>query len=197
MMASPGNPHQPPPLQQPPSPQPPFDMHSFFNTTNPNSSHIPNHSNLLFPPSSSSSYPPPTAFSASPFHTHFLPSYNHHQFPIHLQQPHQQQHHRSLSFPIPPLQPQPISSPSNPNVGARLMALLSAPPQPSSPVVTNLPPIAIITAANAATAALNQVQSSKVPKGRHLTGDHILRNGDPMIVLLDIAWQKGKKKTKL
>ncbi|KAF1891335.1 hypothetical protein Lal_00016966 [Lupinus albus] len=124
------------------------------------------------------SYPPPTAFSASPFHTHFLPSYNHHQFPLHLQQPHQQQHHRFLSFPIPPLQPQPISFPSNPNAGAHLMALLSAPPQPSSPVVTNLPPIAIITTANAATAALNQVQSSKVPKGRHLTGDHIVYDVD-------------------
>ncbi|KAK7289663.1 hypothetical protein RIF29_03476 [Crotalaria pallida] len=184
-MSSPGNPNQPP------SPQSPFDMHSFFNPPPPNPNH-PNPNPPPFPPSSSSSYPPPAAsFSAAPFHPnlpHFLPSsYNHHHhLPLHPHQQPQQQQHRSLSFPTPPLQPQPIPPPSNPNAGARLMALLSAPPQPSSsasapappPFSDFAPPLAMVTAANAAFAALNRAQSSKVPRGRHLTGDHVVYDVD-------------------
>ncbi|XP_019425677.1 PREDICTED: enhancer of mRNA-decapping protein 4-like isoform X1 [Lupinus angustifolius] len=186
-MASPGN--NP---NQPPSPQPPFDMHSFFNPTNSNPNPNHNQNNLPFPPpsSSSSSYPLPTAFSAAQFypqHPHFLPSYDHHLHHQQQQQQQQQQQHRSLSFPTPPLQPQPIPPPSNPNAGARLMALLSAPPQPSSastptpfshPDFPTAPPLAMFTAANAAVGALNREQSSKIPKGRHLTGDHIVYDLD-------------------
>ncbi|KAK2391715.1 hypothetical protein QL285_065148 [Trifolium repens] len=75
--------------------------------------------------------------------------YDHYQnnFPI---------HHRSISFPTPPLQPKPIPPPSNPNDGGRLMALLSAPPptqqqqpQPvNSPLPLATPSAAAITAAN-------------------------------------------------
>ncbi|KAK7301861.1 hypothetical protein RJT34_12737 [Clitoria ternatea] len=194
MMSSP---NQPPP--------PSFDMHSFFNpTTNPNPN--PNHnlsssSSAPFPPSappsSSSSYPPPTGpFSPTPFH-HFPP------FDHHLPLP----HHRSLSFPTPPLHPQPIPPPSNPNAGARLMALLSnpspspspsqqQPPPPSSSAVsasasasappfsdfansTLIPPSSsMLSAASAAAAALTRLPSSKVPKGRHLVGEHVVYDVD-------------------
>jgi enhancer of mRNA-decapping protein 4 len=92
--------------------------------------------------------------------------YDHYQnnFPI---------HHRSISFPTPP---------SNPNDGARLMALLSAPPptqqqqrQPvNSPLPLATPSAAAVTAANAVAAALIWLSSSKVPKGRHLIGDHVV-----------------------
>jgi enhancer of mRNA-decapping protein 4 len=92
--------------------------------------------------------------------------YDHYQnnFPI---------HHRSISFPTPP---------SNPNDGARLMALLSAPPptqqqqrQPvNSPLPLATPSAAAVTAANAVAAALIWLPSSKVPKGRHLIGDHVV-----------------------
>ncbi|RDY08653.1 Varicose-related protein, partial [Mucuna pruriens] len=136
---------------------PPFDMHSFFNPppSNPN----PNPNN----PNPSSSYPPP--FSAAPFH---FPAFD---LPL---------HHRSLSFPAPPLQPQPVPPPSNPNAGARLMALLinpsPAPPQPPPEFVP--PSAAVLAAASAAAAALTRLPSSKVPKGRHLVGDHVAYDVD-------------------
>ncbi|XP_058787969.1 enhancer of mRNA-decapping protein 4-like [Vicia villosa] len=190
------NPNQP----QPPTP---FDMHSFFNPPNPNLNPSPNPiissqfppSAPSPPPSSSSSYPPPAGpFPPQPFPHHHNNlnnnssnyPYDHlNNFPI---------HHRSLSFPTPPLQPPP-SNP-NPNAGARLMALLSAPPQQqqhqqlvsvSVPFTSdyapaaNLPspsPAASITAANAAAAALIRLPSSKVPKGRHLIGDHVAYDVD-------------------
>lgn len=190
------NPNQP----QPPTP---FDMHSFFNPPNPNLNPSPNPiissqfppSAPSPPPSSSSSYPPPAGpFPPQPFPHHHNNlnnnssnyPYDHlNNFPI---------HHRSLSFPTPPLQPPP-SNP-NPNAGARLMALLSAPPQQhqhqqlvsvSVPFTSdygpaaNLPspsPATSITAANAAAAALIRLPSSKVPKGRHLIGDHVAYDVD-------------------
>ncbi|KAK7305300.1 hypothetical protein VNO77_43204 [Canavalia gladiata] len=146
---------------QPPPPS--FDMHSFFNPPPPSNPN-PNPSSS-FPPSSS--YPPP-------FHHHFPPFDQ----PLPL---------RSLSFPTPPLQPQPIPPPSTPNAGARLMALLSNPPpppqqqpQPPQPPFSDFatPSAAILGAANAAAAALTRLPSSKVPKGRHLVGDRVVYDVD-------------------
>ncbi|KAL2332875.1 hypothetical protein Fmac_014088 [Flemingia macrophylla] len=110
---------------------------------NPNPSPNPN------PTPTPSSYPPPFHFPA---------------FDLPL-------HHRSLSFPTPPLQPPP---PSNPNAGARLMALLTnpSPPPPSSTV------LAAATAAATAAAALTRLPSAKVPTGRHLSGDRVAYDVD-------------------
>ncbi|CAJ1960234.1 unnamed protein product [Sphenostylis stenocarpa] len=109
-------------------PPPPFDMHSFFNPPPPSSNPNPN---------PSSSYPPPFS-PAAPFH---FPAFD---LPLH--------HHRSLSFPT-----QPIPPPSNPNAGARLMALLS---NPSPPPPTSRPPHP-------------PPPPGKVPKGRHLAGERV------------------------
>ncbi|XP_020217594.1 enhancer of mRNA-decapping protein 4 [Cajanus cajan] len=131
-------------------PPPPFDMHSFFNP-NPN----PNPNTAHSPSSSSSSYPPP--FSAAPFH---FPAFD----------------HRSLSFPTPPLQPPP---PSNPNAGARLMALLTNPsPQPPPSSSSSSPSSAVLAAATAAAAALTRLPSTKVPTGRHLAGERVAYDVD-------------------
>ncbi|WJX31416.1 hypothetical protein P8452_19844 [Trifolium repens] len=178
---------------QSPSPTP-FDMHSFFNPPNPNpnlSSPFPP-SAPSPPPSSSSSYPPPTGpFPPQPFPIHQNNNNNNNNYPYDHYQNNFPIHHRSISFPTPPLQPQPIPPPSNPNAGARLMALLSAPPptqqqqpqqqqpQPvNSPLPLATPSAAAITAANAAAAALIRLPSSKVPKGRHLIGDHVVYDVD-------------------
>ncbi|KAK7387201.1 hypothetical protein VNO78_27790 [Psophocarpus tetragonolobus] len=142
---------------------PPFDMHSFFNppppSSNPNPNPNPNHNNPN--PTPSSSYPPP--FSAAPFH---FPAFD---LPL--------PHHRSLSFPT-----QPIPPPSNPNAGARLMALLGnpspAPPQPPPPEFVPASSSAVLAAASAAAAALTRLPSSKVPKGRHLAGEHVVYDID-------------------
>nr|KYP76247.1 Enhancer of mRNA-decapping protein 4 [Cajanus cajan] len=125
-------------------------MHSFFNP-NPN----PNPNTAHSPSSSSSSYPPP--FSAAPFH---FPAFD----------------HRSLSFPTPPLQPPP---PSNPNAGARLMALLTNPsPQPPPSSSSSSPSSAVLAAATAAAAALTRLPSTKVPTGRHLAGERVAYDVD-------------------
>ncbi|KAF7831233.1 enhancer of mRNA-decapping protein 4-like [Senna tora] len=219
MMASPGNPNQP---------SPPFDMHKFFKPNNSSNAPPPpnpsSQSPSPFPPPSSfppsASYPPPSGpYSYPPQNAPF-----HHQFP----QPHipysQDQfnpnlhHQRSISFPTPPLplQPQPMpppphslppsSSPNNPNAGARLMALLSAPPatnhefppQPATPLHSILPPssgvpefpvpaslpvmptMGMLGGANpagmagAGAAGPIRMPSSKLPRGRHLMGDHVV-----------------------
>ncbi|KAG5090830.1 hypothetical protein JHK82_049608 [Glycine max] len=159
-MASPNNHNSPPPI--------PFDMHSFFNPQPPSSSN-PNPN-----PNPSSSFPPP--FSPAPFH---FPN-----FDLPLQHQHQHQHqHRSISFPT-----QPIPPPSNPNAGARLMALLGNPsPTPPQPPPPEFVPAssssspsssAILAAASAAAAALTRLPSSKVPKGRRLVGEHVAYDVD-------------------
>ncbi|PON47233.1 WD repeat containing protein [Parasponia andersonii] len=203
-MASPGNPN---PQQQQPQP---FDMHKFFKPTNPptptSQNPNPNLSSAPFP-IPPSSYPPPSgAFSYPPQTSPF-----HHQFqyhPHHLPQPHLQQQipysqdqvpsnlhqQRSLSYPTPPLQPPPanfnITPPqNNPNSGARIMALLGAPPpnielppQPSSGV-SEFPgplsvPVPLTIPMGISPAGPIRMPSSKLPKGRHLIGDHVVYDVD-------------------
>ncbi|KAL5577748.1 hypothetical protein UlMin_019447 [Ulmus minor] len=196
-MASPGNPN---PQQQP---QQPFDMNKFFKPTNPSSPNPqnpnPNMGSTPFP-IPPSSYPPPSGpFSYPPQTSPF-----HHQFPFsphNLPQPHlqiaysQEQlssnllQQRSLSYPTPPLQP-PAPPQTNPNSGARIMALLGNP----SPNM-ELPPqsssgSAEFSASGVASAVAQSIPmgipptgplrmpSSKLPKGRHLIGDHVVYDVD-------------------
>ncbi|KAL6975136.1 hypothetical protein U1Q18_023931 [Sarracenia purpurea var. burkii] len=208
-MASPGNPNQP---------VGPFDMHKLFKpSTNPISQNpSTNLSSSPFPPSSyppppSASYPPPTgpySFSPQPGQFHH-PQY---QIPLYPQQDHHVTnlfHQRSLSYPTPPLQPPSHHlAPQNPNAGARLMALLSAPAstleipqppvvpmgpiQPSSsgssefsmtmapnvhlfPSIPSLPNVNPIMIGHSAPI---RMPSSKLPKGRHLIGDHVVYDID-------------------
>ncbi|XP_047341433.1 enhancer of mRNA-decapping protein 4-like [Impatiens glandulifera] len=201
-MASPGNPNQPGGN---------FDAHKFFKPQNPNtnlpSSPFPPSS---YPPPPSSSYPPPANSGNFPYppHPQVMPS---HLPQFHIPQYPQPDHfsnfnvQRSISYPTPPLQPpQPIALQQNPNSGARLMALLSAPPSaheiPPQPQPTmtipqihpsssgsaefSIPPILSSAAPNVNPAALlssspmRMPSSSKLPKGRHLTGDQIVYDID-------------------
>ncbi|KAF4391367.1 hypothetical protein G4B88_016677 [Cannabis sativa] len=177
-------------------------------TTNPNSQNPNNNSSSStthFPIPPPSSYPPPSSSSSaanfsyppqtSPFHHHqfqyhhpqlhhhHLPPPQHQQIPYSLeQQAHQIHQQRSLSYPTPPLQPSP--SPPPPNSGARIMALLSASPPPpppssnssssSSPII-ELPPM--IPMGINPTGPI-RMPSSKLPKGRHLNGDHVVYDVD-------------------
>ncbi|KAL7217691.1 hypothetical protein ACSBR2_011017 [Camellia fascicularis] len=131
-MASPGNQNQP---------GGPFDMHKFFKPSpnpispNPNTnlSSSPFSPSSAYPPPPSSSYPPPTG------------PYQFHQPQFHIPSYPQQDHQRSISYPTPPLQSPPPHHlpPQNPNAGARLMALLSAPPSTLEvPQLPTVPPIA-------------------------------------------------------
>ncbi|PSS14302.1 Enhancer of mRNA-decapping protein [Actinidia chinensis var. chinensis] len=186
-MAFPGNPNQP---------VRPFDMHKFFkpSTTIPQN---PSTNLGSYPPPPSASYPPPTGpYSFSPqtpqfhhpqYHTPpYPPPQDHHFTNLH--------HQRSISYPTPPLQPPPHQ---NPNAGARLMALLSAPVstleipqqpilptgpiQPSSssefsipqnvPILPSLP--SVYPGGMIANSTPLRMPSSKLPKGRHLIGDHV------------------------
>ncbi|CAA0833605.1 Enhancer of mRNA-decapping protein 4 [Striga hermonthica] len=208
---------------------PAFDMQKLFNpppppstslpNSNPNPQNFvavtnPNMSSAPFPPPSAS-YPPPTggAYSfppqTAPFHYHpVYPAFSN------PPQPHQDAHpQRSLSFPTPPLQPQGqsptaphhpnFSNPPNPqnpnNHGARLMALLGAPPstlqvpqQQTSMAMPQIHP----TSSSGSDFFLQQnlpsgpgsvishqspvmrMPSSKLPKGRHLTGDRLVYDID-------------------
>lgn len=112
---------------------------------------------------------------------------------------------RSMSFPAPPLQPPPApTSPHqflnhgnnpNPNPGTRLMALLSAPPstlevlqqptlqipplQPttSGPELSDFSASPNVGIAHSGSSPL-RMPSSKLPKGRHLNGDHVVYDID-------------------
>ncbi|XP_010272529.1 PREDICTED: enhancer of mRNA-decapping protein 4-like [Nelumbo nucifera] len=195
-MASSGNPNQPGP----------FEMQKFFKPSNPTPPNPNNINTSPFPPSSypppPSSYPPPTGpFSYPPqttlFHHHYLP-YGQDQ----LSNVHQQ---RPISYPTPPLQPPPHLPSPNPNPGARLMALLSTntpanmelPPQaipsPSTvsassgtsefPMHINPPILPVMLSAPPVNPAIPpptpmRLPSSKLPKGRHLTGDHVVYDVD-------------------
>ncbi|CAN4097145.1 unnamed protein product [Withania somnifera] len=188
-MASAGNANQ--------SGGPPFDMHKFFNPNQPVSANPNTHKPIN--PNFISSYPLPTAGAGvgtgaggaggiyypnqtTPFH--------------HIPQ-------RSMSFPAPPLQPPPTpTSPHqflNPNPGARLMALLSAPPSTlevsQQPILQNPPPLHPTNSgselsdfgsvspsvgnviAHSGSTPLRML-SSKLPKGRHLNGDHVVYDID-------------------
>ncbi|KAK6154505.1 hypothetical protein DH2020_008753 [Rehmannia glutinosa] len=216
----PSTPPPPPPTSIPTSnPNPQNFINNVSNTvTNPNLVSSP------FPPPSSS-YPPPTGGAAGgvysyppqtpPFHYH--PVYNAYSNPP---PPHQEfgnaHPQRSMSYPTPPLQPQvqaPTSphhlnfhnapNPQNPNNnhGARLMALLSAPPstleiqqQPTMPMpqihptsstgsdlpvpqnMSNLPTGPGLVMSHQS--PVMRMPSSKLPKGRHLIGDHLVYDID-------------------
>ncbi|XP_057983446.1 enhancer of mRNA-decapping protein 4-like [Malania oleifera] len=193
-MASPGNPNQA---------GPPFDMNKFFKPSNPSPQNPPNPNLASAPyPPPPSSYPPPTGpYSyppqTSPFlhHPHHLPPYT---AANHLQLPNLH-HQRSVSYPTPPLQanssPNNIPSPTpnpNPNPGARLMALLSAPPPSSNlELPATAPPLPggsefsapvlpppIVNPAIAQPTPPLRMPSSKLPKGRHLTGDRVVYDID-------------------
>ncbi|KAI3703108.1 hypothetical protein L6452_28863 [Arctium lappa] len=202
-MASPGNQNQQPgggPFDvqrffNPSSSPPPI-------STNPNTTTTFQNPNLPYPPpSSAASYPPPTV-SGAPYS--YPPQTNplyHPQFhipppPFHPQQQQQDtsmpssnlQHQRSVPYPTPPLQPPSPNSNPNPNHGARLMALLSSPPpttldntsqssmpmpQPSNPML----PSSLVPALHSGSGPL-RMPSSKLPKGRHLSGDRVVYDID-------------------
>ncbi|KAJ4981311.1 hypothetical protein NE237_032148 [Protea cynaroides] len=191
-MASAGNPNLPAT----------FDMHKFFKpSTNPSSPSPGNPNSSPFPPSS---YPPPTGpYSyppqTTPFHPlHYPPSYPQEQLSgVH--------HQRPICYATPPLQPPPHLASPNPNHGARLMALLGttapsniesptpAMPSPSSAssvpiasefsLLSNPPILPSMPSAPPLTMAVPQatpmrLPSSKLPKGRHLIGDHVVYDVD-------------------
>ncbi|GAB2279786.1 hypothetical protein Dimus_014425 [Dionaea muscipula] len=175
-MASPGNPN--------PQQGPPFDMVKFFkhvNLTPQNPSNLGAPS--PYPPPASSPYAPTPSASYPPSNGPYVfphqspPPFYHMPYTAQDQLPNLH-HQRSAPFPAPPVQPA-----QSPNAGARLMALLSAPPanfdyshQPAAP----LPPIQPIQAVNAAIAqpAPLRMPSTKLPKGRHLVGDHVVYDLD-------------------
>jgi len=172
------------PISSSPSPSPPPTITPLQNPNNNNNNHY-----IL--PSSTSSYPPPGPFPYQPnpnpiFHHQFnLPPPP---FPNQQSDNNNLQHQRSLPYPSIPLQP-PTPNPNsnnanpNPNHGARLMALLSA-PQPST---TDIPsqssvPVPSVPPHNAnlnhTSSGPLRMLSSKVPKGRHLIGDHVVYDVD-------------------
>nr|XP_043627337.1 enhancer of mRNA-decapping protein 4 [Erigeron canadensis] len=210
-MASPNNnTNQPPPpsfdvqrlFMNPSSSPPPIssspnNINSTPTFQNPN----PNNPNLPYPPpSSAASYPPPTVTGTAGnpypiYHPQFYPpspqfenpNYpNHNPNSNHL--PVTNLHHqRSVPYPTPPLQPP--SPRSNPNHGARLMALLSAPQtstidantpgQPGVPIVqgpTN--PMLMAPALHSGGSGPLRMASSKLPKGRHLSGEKVVYDID-------------------
>lgn len=192
-MASPGNPNQVVGGGQ-------FDMAKFFNPSPPNPIlQNPNSSNNLpsYTPPTPFSYPPPTGpYSYSPQPPQFNNHLQQHPPPVT-----NMLHQRSVSYPTPPLQPPPTQ---NPNAGAKLMALLGAPPsnldipqqQPAVPMVPNqpfsygssefsMPPnVPVLPSMSNLNSAMNmhsgpmRMPSSKMPKGRHLIGDHVVYDID-------------------
>jgi len=188
----------------------PFDAHKFFKNPPPQNPNSPNLSSPpLYPPLPSSSYPPPTG-PYSQFQQFPLPTYPpqqdyHHHPNHHLANLHQQ---RSVSYPTPLLQPPSQHNPNqqqqNPNAGAKLMALLSAPApssmeipmgpiQPTSsgpsefsmplnmpvlPSVQTVPNVNPNPAVMFAHPGPMRMPSSKLPKGRHLIGDRVVYDID-------------------
>ncbi|XP_027190509.1 varicose-related protein [Cicer arietinum] len=141
-----------------PNQPPPFDMHSFFNppnpNLNPNPNPNPNNISSQFPPSAPSPPPPSSSSSYPPPTGPFTPT----PFP---------HHNNNNNYPFDhhhfPIQHRSLSDYGVVN-------------SVNSPLVA--PSAAAITAANAAAAALIRLPSSKVPKGRHLVGDHVMYDVD-------------------
>ncbi|KAL2245177.1 UNVERIFIED_CONTAM: Enhancer of mRNA-decapping protein 4 [Sesamum indicum] len=208
----------------PPASAPPANP-NHQNFTN-NAGNANSNSNLVsapFPPPSAS-YPPPTGAGGGPYSYSPQTSPFHYHHPVYTpysnpSPPHQEfanvHPQRSMSYPTPPLQPQvqtPTSShqnnfqnppnPQNPNnPGARLMALLSAPPStlevPQQPAMP-MPQIHPTSSSGSEFSAAQNVNilpsgsglvishqgpvirmpSSKLPKGRHLNGDHLVYDID-------------------
>ncbi|KAK9057166.1 hypothetical protein SSX86_024533 [Deinandra increscens subsp. villosa] len=201
-MASPGNQNQQNLLGGGP-----FDVQRLFNPISspppppPPTTTLQNPNNHYILPSSAASYPPPTG-SGGPY-SYQPPLTNpnfHHQFhipppPFPNQPPddnsHSNLHHqRSLPYPTIPLQPpSPNKNPNpNPNAnsnhGARLMALLSAPP-PSTPDIPSQSSIPSPSVPphnpnfnHPSSSGPLRMPSSKLPKGRHLVGDRVVYDID-------------------
>lgn len=201
------SPNQPPPFDMHSFFNPPNPNLNPNPNPNPNniSSQFPPSAPSPPPPSSSSSYPPPTGpFTPTPFPHHNNNNnypFDHHHFPI-------QHRSLSFPTPPLQPQPIPPPSnpnagarlmallsnpPPNPNQNPthhHHQQQLQQQQQPSVPfssdygVVNSVnsplvaPSAAAITAANAAAAALIRLPSSKVPKGRHLVGDHVMYDVD-------------------
>ncbi|GMH25054.1 hypothetical protein Nepgr_026897 [Nepenthes gracilis] len=192
----------------------PFDTNKYFKPSNMTSSQNP--SNLdTSSPFLAPSPPPAAAYGLTPSSS-YPPLTGPYSFPpqtppfYHMALPQDQlsnlHHQRSVSFPTPPLQPTLTNATSqHTNPGARLMALLSAPPsnfdyshQPAIPLTTiqssssggsdflmpvNMPVSASGQPLHAINSAISQpapmrMPSSKLPKGRHLVGDHVVYDVD-------------------
>ncbi|KAH6786231.1 Transducin/WD40 repeat-like superfamily protein [Perilla frutescens var. hirtella] len=214
-------PSTPPPQQQqqPPSiPNSNPNPQSFANNVS-NTNTNPNLVSAPFPVPSAS-YPPPTGTGSGPPYSYSPQTSPFHYHPVYTPYsnppppPHQEfanvHPQRSMSYPTPPLQPQlqtpnsphhnNFQNPQNPqnpnNPGARLMALLSAPPATLEVPQQLTMPMAQIhpTSSSGSDFALPQnvnvlpsgqgmavshqgpvmrMPSSKLPKGRHLIGDHL------------------------
>ncbi|XP_022857605.1 enhancer of mRNA-decapping protein 4-like [Olea europaea var. sylvestris] len=228
-MASPGNPNPNQPGGSPfdinklfrTSTPPPISTAN-PNLQNPNSNTSSNLNFITSPfPAPSASYPPPVAggvpYSYSPQSAAFHhPVYNFPPNHLPANQDFANMHsQRSLSYPTPSLQPQTPTGPvqnnfqnppssqntSNPNPGARLMALLSAPPStleiPQQPTMPN-PQFNPTSSAGFDFSATQNVVvlpsrpnlgiwhpgpvirmlSSKPPRGRHLMGDNLVYDVD-------------------
>ncbi|KAK9691536.1 hypothetical protein RND81_09G202700 [Saponaria officinalis] len=198
-----------------------FDMNKLFRPTNlppPITSQNPTSyaaaAAAASPPpfAPSASFPPPSGPYSFPPQT--PPYYHHQQLQQHQPQhpmvnfPPQDQfvnlhHQRSVSFPTPPLQPVPNANPNsnqnqNPSHGARLMAMLTPPPnfeynhpptpmptstsgppglQPSSSAEFLVPPGIVVQPVHSMPTPL-RMPSSKLPRGRHLVGDRMVYDVD-------------------
>ncbi|KAL1531057.1 enhancer of mRNA-decapping protein 4-like [Salvia divinorum] len=218
-------------LFKPSTPPPQLQQHpTSIPTSNPNPQSFPNNvssinnnPNLVSAPFPvpSASYPPPTGAGSGPYSYspqtspyHYHPVYTPYSNP--LPPPHQDfanvHPQRSMSYPTPPLQPQQqapnsphhnnFQNPQNPNnPGARLMALLSAPPstlevpqQLTMPMAQthptsssgsdfSIPQNVNVLPSDQGMAVSHQgpvmrMPSSKLPKGRHLIGNHLVYDID-------------------
>ncbi|XP_047939365.1 enhancer of mRNA-decapping protein 4-like [Salvia hispanica] len=185
-------PSTPPPQQQHPNsnPNPPQSFPNNVANTNSN----PNLASAPFPVPSAS-YPPPTGAGSGPYsYSPQTPPYHYHPVytPYSNPPPHQDfanvHPQRSMSYPTPPLQPQPQSpnsnfqNPQNPsNPGARLMALLSAPPstlEVPQPMAQIHPSSSSASDFSMPQGPVTRMPSSKLPKGRHLIGNHLVYDVD-------------------
>ncbi|XXG80157.1 hypothetical protein AAC387_Pa09g1088 [Persea americana] len=185
-MATAGNPNPNP--NQPGGGGGAFDMQMLFRPTNPPQS-------PAFPPSSPYPYPtppPPGPYSYPP-HTHTTPPFHHFLPSSFTHDPLANVHpHRPLAYPapspsrIPSPSPSPSPNPNNP--GARLMALLTPPstsapaaavlppqPAPELSMTPSAPPVSLAGLSQPVQVAPSPVRlpSSKLPKGRHLVGEHV------------------------
>ncbi|KAK9156395.1 hypothetical protein Sjap_003875 [Stephania japonica] len=174
----------------------PFDMHKLFKPSNPAPTSAPPPNPII----TNVAYPPPTGPFSYP---HYLP-YTPPPPPLDLANVH---HQRPLSYPAPPPPPSPSPLPNpnnhnhnhNHNHGARLMALLgtnsgpnldfAAPPAAMAPPPSPLPAVPNPGSAEFSMAAAGGIlmppgggaigaQSGKLPKGRHLVGDHVVYDVD-------------------
>ncbi|XP_042001748.1 enhancer of mRNA-decapping protein 4-like [Salvia splendens] len=171
-------PSTPPPQQQQHPNSNPNPPQSFPNNVTNNNSN-PNLASAPFPATGAGSGPYSYSPQTSPYHYH--PVYS----PYSNPPPHQDfanvHPQRSMSYPTPPLQPQ-QQNPQNPsNPGARLMALLSAPPstlEVPQPMAQTHPTSSSASNFSMPQGPVMRMPSSKLPKGRHLIGNHLVYDVD-------------------